>query len=72
MNQSECLDSINTVERVYRPTREDFENNFFLPQKPCVITGTMDNWKALSLWSTDYLKFTLGSKRAPFHVSSSK
>lgn len=71
MKLSICPDSIDTVERIYRPTREDFNKNFFFPQKPCVITGAMDKWKALSLWSTDYLKSALGSKRVLCHVSSS-
>jgi [protein]-arginine 3-hydroxylase / protease len=71
MKTSVSQDSIDTVERVHKPTREYFESNFFLPQKPCVITGAMDNWKAFSLWSIDYLKLNIGSKSAFCHVSSS-
>lgn len=71
MKTSVCKESINTVERVHKPTKEYFESNFFLPQKPCIITGAMDNWKAVSLWSIDYLKFNTASKSVLCHVSLS-
>lgn len=71
MKKSGCLDPIDTIERIYRPTKEEFESNFFSPQRPCVITGAMDRWKALSLWTVDYLPSTIGNKYVPCRVSSS-
>ena len=63
---------MNTIERIHKPTREVFERNFFSPPKPCIITGAMDNWKALSLWKLDYLKATIGDKVVPCRESSSE
>ncbi len=53
---------MNKIERIHKPTREDFERNFLYLLKPCIITGAMDNWKALSVWKLDYFKSIIGDK----------
>lgn len=51
-----------SIERLYRPTREEFERRFLRPQRPVVITGAMDEWVALKQWSNDYLKARAGGR----------
>ena len=53
---------MNKIERIHKPTKEDFERNFFCPLKPCIITGATNNWKALTLWKLDYLNSLIGDK----------
>ena len=50
------------IERLNRPTRQEFEERFLRPQKPVVITGAMDHWPALKHWSNDYLRERAGTR----------
>ena len=50
------------IERIRNPSREDFVENFFKPQKPCIITGALQGWSALDLWNIEYLKSKIGHK----------
>ena len=61
-NTQHHLHSIETtaIERIDRPTPEEFKKNFFSCKKPVIITGKMENWKALSLWTPDYLNNAAG------------
>ncbi len=42
------------IPRVERPTREQFQEEFFKPQKPVIITGAIDDWPAMKKWSPEY------------------
>ena len=44
-----------TIVRVHRPTKESFVEMFVKPQKPAVITGITDEWKAMKEWNFDFL-----------------
>lgn len=62
---------MDAIARIHKPTREEFEQHFLYPQKPCVITGEIDDWKALSSWTIDYLKSTIGDKIVRCRISNS-
>lgn len=57
------------IARIHKPTREEFEQHFLSPQKPCVITGAIDDWRALSAWTINYLKTKIGDTIVPCRVS---
>src|SRR5437764_12619279 len=57
------------IERVERPSPERFYRAFVLADKPVIITGAMEEWKARSLWTIDYLKERLGRKQVTVLVS---
>jgi len=43
-----------TVPRLHRPSVDEFRNRFEKRAQPVVITGVMDDWKAMQRWSPDY------------------
>jgi hypothetical protein len=56
------MDQIGVIDRVHRPTREQFEGEYLLPGKPVVLTGVMEDWPALSAWSRAYLSCRAGTR----------
>src|SRR6185503_15827145 len=59
----------NAINRVEQLTREMFTRNYARSGKPVVITDAISDWKALGLWSLDYLKSTIGKMAVPISVS---
>lgn len=52
------------VERIDRPSFEDFQRNFALPERPVILRGAIRDWNALK-WDFDYLKARVGSVQLP-------
>ena len=50
-----------TVERRVSLSRDEFLDEFYSQNKPVVLTGIMNNWKALNLWNPQYLKQHYGT-----------
>ncbi|EAW38021.1 cupin-like domain-containing protein [Lyngbya sp. PCC 8106] len=50
-----------TVERRVSLSRSEFLDGFYSQNKPVVLTGIMNNWKALNLWNPKYLKQHYGT-----------
>ncbi len=46
------------IERIDNPSYDDFYRNYFLKNKPVIITGIASKWKALDQWNVDYLRST--------------
>ena len=55
--------------RVKCPSAAEFLRDFVLPNKPCVITGLMDDWPARHCWSPEYLCTALGEKSVSINVT---
>ncbi|MEL6473861.1 MAG: cupin-like domain-containing protein [Pseudomonadota bacterium] len=49
-----------TIPRKHRLDPERFLSEHYANQRPAVLTGLVDDWPALSLWSVDYLEDTVG------------
>ena len=60
------------IERIEKPTLEFFQKYISDFRKPVIITGAINNWKALSLWNADYLNTALGDKKVNVAVSKTK
>lgn len=60
---------ISAIERIDRPSPEEFKQNFLGYKKPVIITGQMKDWKATSLWQADYLNTVLGDLEVDINVS---
>jgi hypothetical protein len=56
------LPSYIEVERVERPSAEQFRRSYDLPMKPVVITGALDDWRAMSDWSHEWFSEKYGGK----------
>ncbi|GAX38631.1 cupin-like domain-containing protein [Nodularia sp. NIES-3585] len=63
--------SVN-IERIHKPTREEFKNKTLSYRKPVIITGKIPDWKAFGLWSIDYLNTVIGNKEVDVNVSKNK
>jgi hypothetical protein len=60
------------VERIERPNRDTFYKDYVLPNKPVIISGAINEWKAISLWSVDYFKSTAGNTNIQVEVSPNR
>ncbi|MFN6472839.1 MAG: cupin-like domain-containing protein [Nostoc sp. SerVER01] len=63
------LTAVRHIERVEQLTREEFERNFLSPRRPVIITGAINDWKALSLWTANYLTTLFSDKEVDISVS---
>ncbi len=45
-----------TVERTGRLSREEFFEMYYSKNRPVIMKGALDHWKALTLWTPNYLK----------------
>ncbi len=48
------------VERRSSLSRQEFLENFYAKNRPVILTDALKNWKALQLWSPEYLKQNYG------------
>ncbi|MGE0759473.1 MAG: cupin-like domain-containing protein [Pirellulaceae bacterium] len=60
---------MNSIARVSRPTREQFEREFVAQNRPAVLTDTLQDWTALQKWTPEYLKSQLGDHRLSVAVA---
>lgn len=50
------------IERKYKLSREAFLNNYYTTNRPVIIQGALDDWKALSKWNPTWLKQRFGER----------
>jgi len=50
-----------TTKYSYKDPSSFFYANFILPGRPAIIKGAMYDWKAVDLWTNDYLKEKIGN-----------
>lgn len=54
------------IDRVHKPTWEEFDKNYVKKCKPAIITGMLDDWKALERWNDmDYIRKKVGHRKVP-------
>ena len=51
-----------SIERRGDVSREEFLRDYYSANRPVILTGLMNNWKARSLWTPEYLKARYGSE----------
>lgn len=56
------------IERIYKPSYEEFFRTYDCPSRPVVISGAVDDWQALSMWSLQWFKQNYGDKKVPIAV----
>lgn len=59
--------NLTEIPRVKSITSVDFVERFVKPQKPVVIEGLTNNWKAFDLWRFDYFKEIAGNVEVPLY-----
>ena len=65
-------DPDNEVKRCHCPSLEKFTRDILPQNEPCIITGAMDYWPALSSrkWNLDYIKEKVGYRTVPIELGS--
>lgn len=58
----DALSASGSVERRRDVSREEFLRDYYSRNRPVILTGLMQNWKAPSLWTPEYLKARYGSE----------
>ncbi|QSJ20133.1 cupin-like domain-containing protein [Nostoc sp. UHCC 0702] len=64
--------SVKKIERIHKPTLEEFKQATHSYSQPVIITGKIAEWKAFSLWSIDYLNTVLSKKEINVSVSQTQ
>ena len=59
----------STCPRILSPSPTEFLRDYVLPNRPCIITDALQGWKALSLWTDDYLTSKLGEALISVNVT---
>ncbi|MFS8118948.1 MAG: cupin-like domain-containing protein, partial [Microcoleus sp.] len=69
-NQLAALSSkFGTIERKSSLSREYFLENYYAKNTPVIITNIMHNWKALQLWTPEYLQEKYGDAEVEIQVN---
>jgi hypothetical protein len=63
------LTQARPIERIHRPSLDDFRRDYMKADRPVIITGLMDDWAALARWTDDYLVERLGDRPIAFWAS---
>ncbi|BAY25371.1 JmjC domain-containing protein [Calothrix sp. NIES-2100] len=64
--------TVSQIERIHKPTPEDFKSTVLSYKHPVIFTGIVPEWKAFTLWSLDYLNTVLGNKEITVRVSDNQ
>jgi hypothetical protein len=60
------------IARRKRVTREEFLEDFYVRNRPVVLTQMMKNWRARTAWTPEYLKQKLGHSEVEVQVDREK
>lgn len=53
--------TVATIDRRHQLSYEEFAEEFLFPNKPVIISGAIDGWRALDSWTLEYFKQKYGS-----------
>lgn len=59
--------NLQQIERTDTCEREHFQQHYYKPQKPVILTQYSNNWPAMSQWSLDYFKQRHGDINVPVY-----
>ena len=71
MSRKVSADEVTEIERIERPTREEFDREYVNRNKPVIITGVADKWAAAK-WTPEYLKSVAGDAETLVHFAEDK
>lgn len=52
-----------TIDRVERPSYDDFRRHYLSPKRPALITGAMGDWPAMQSWDFERIGEKLGDRQ---------
>ncbi|MGB3145539.1 MAG: cupin-like domain-containing protein [Maribacter sp.] len=59
--------NLAAIPREKHITKKDFIEKYFKPQKPVVISNTIENWPAFQKWDLEYMKNVAGDIEVPLY-----
>eukprot|EP01111_Echinosteliopsis_oligospora_P012917 TRINITY_DN4505_c0_g1_i1.p1 TRINITY_DN4505_c0_g1~~TRINITY_DN4505_c0_g1_i1.p1 ORF type:complete len:277 (+),score=57.40 TRINITY_DN4505_c0_g1_i1:28-858(+) len=68
-NEAEDLYTVSRIDRITLPTPLEFYREYVSQNRPVIITGGFDNWKALQAWTNDYLRKKVGDTEVSVAVT---
>ncbi|MBU2526694.1 MAG: cupin-like domain-containing protein [Bacteroidetes bacterium] len=63
---------LEAIDRVDKLTREEFQKNYYIPQKPVIFRSFSESWKARDLWTYDFFKQDAGDVKVDVFGSWTK
>lgn len=61
----------DALERRHKLSRDEFYRDYYLQNKPVIITGMLDDWPALEKWSLDYFRERTGAAEVEVQMGRS-
>ncbi|AIY42155.1 Hypoxia-inducible factor 1 alpha inhibitor [Collimonas arenae] len=62
----------SVVERRHRLSRDEFYRQYYLLNKPVIITGMLDDWPALTKWNFDFFRAHFGEREVEVQTGRSQ
>lgn len=59
--------NLTAIDRYKSLSKEDFVKNYFIKQRPVVISSITQDWPAFEKWNFDYIKEIAGDKMVPLY-----
>jgi hypothetical protein len=44
------------IDRRHKLPYEDFAHEYLFPNKPVIVSGALEGWRAIAIWTPEYLK----------------
>lgn len=60
LNRQRDGEGVGAIERRHRLTRDEFYQQYYLANRPVIITGMLEHWPAMQRWNFDYLRQHFG------------
>jgi hypothetical protein len=70
--QRDLAASLTIIERRSALGAEEFLERYYAVNRPVILTGEMVNWPALTRWTPEYLKSTIGARPVEFQSGRSR
>src|SRR5690242_10646587 len=55
--------TVAPIDRIARPSYEEFRDRYLEPRVPVLITGALDHWPAMSRWTFAHIGGAIGDRR---------
>lgn len=66
---SKLQSGAGAIERRSQVSRHEFLERYYAANRPVILQGAMKNWKAMTLWTPDYLKGVIGQEEVEIMAS---
>src|SRR5689334_5816636 len=57
------IEGMRRLDSVYKPSKSEFNEKYAFKNKPVLVKGLMENWKARDLWTSEFFEVELGEIR---------